>query len=66
MKLVDNFGKDAEKYGFRWGPLVVMRCCSDKKRLGYILQIKTIAGKVIEIRVSPAGTAISCDIQHRP
>lgn len=50
-----------EKYGFRWGPLVVQRSCHDERRLGYVLSIKTDAGKEIEIRVSPRGTKIQVD-----
>ena len=52
---------DEERYGFRWGPLVVQRCCHDEKRLGYMLTIRTDKGREVEIRVSPKGDRITVE-----
>jgi hypothetical protein len=54
---------EEERYGFRWGPLVVQCCCHDDNRLGYVLLIRTDKGREVEIRVSPKGDRI--DVEHK-
>lgn len=56
--------EEEAKFGFRWGPLVVSRCCHDAKKIGYILQITTDAGRQIEVRVSPKGEKISVEVNR--
>ena len=45
-------------HGFIWGPITVTRICSDPKRFGYVLDVRTPHGKV-EIRVSPKGRKLN-------
>lgn len=42
------------RYGFNWGPVIVERSISDPLG-GVLLTIKTIAGRSVDIRVSPKG-----------
>lgn len=51
---------DEERYGFRWGPLVVQRVATFPRKNGedHVLRVKTDAGKQIDIYVSPTGRSV--------
>ena len=48
-----------EQYGFRWGPLMVQRTCSDPKG-GIVITVLAACGAV-EIRVSPKGRKMDAE-----
>lgn len=51
---------DEERYGFRWGPLVVERVATFPAKKGetHVIRIKTDAGKAIDVYASPTGRSI--------
>lgn len=51
---------DEERYGFRWGPLVVTRWATFPGKNGesHVLAVETDAGKRINIYVSPTGRSV--------
>lgn len=59
---VNRFPLCQTTYGFRWGPLLVERCMSDK-RAGIVVTVSG-ATHYVHIRVSPGGRALSVDGPH--
>jgi hypothetical protein len=51
---------DEERYGFRWGPLVVQRAAILPSRNGetHVVRITTATGKSINVYVSPTGRSV--------
>jgi hypothetical protein len=51
---------DEERYGFRWGPMVVKRMATLPRRTGedHVLRVATDAGKHIDVYVSPTGRSL--------
>lgn len=51
---------DEERYGFRWGPLVVQRVATFPGKNGesHVLAVETDAGTRIDIYVSPTGQSV--------
>ena len=53
------------RYGFRWGPMHVDRCCSDK-RGGVVLRVSSkpfpeSCERYVDIRVSPGGKILDAE-----
>lgn len=52
--------EEESRYGFRWGNVVVTRIMYDKDRdtFGRVLEIRTDAGRSLQVRITPKGTKI--------
>lgn len=49
----DGYKCETDPFGFRWGPCLVHRLCSDAKA-GVVLEVSTDK-ECVEIRVTPSG-----------
>lgn len=52
---------DEDRYGFRWGPLIVQRTASlhrGKQGEWRVLTLKTDAGRTLDVYVSPTGRSV--------
>lgn len=58
-----DFKLEETKYGFRWGPLEVMRLLSDDK-LGIVISVMTDTEEM-EVRVTPKGKRITAMTHER-
>ena len=60
---MNDFKLEETKYGFRWGPLEVMRLISDPK-WGVVISLMTDKDE-LEVRCSPKGKRMTTKIHPR-
>lgn len=49
--------EDVDRYGFRWGPMTIIRASEIPGR-GYCLSVATDAGQRIDVYCSPTGRSL--------